>query len=336
MPAQLSLSARPRTFDTMVGEGTQKIVAAIRGHMKSGRVVKAWLFHGPKGTGKTTISRILALAYQCGHGDFGNPCKDCRKAQASFPIHEINASDITGIDRLRQSLEGADYGVMGAGRYRVYILDECQKLSDSAQSLLLKYLEENTPDTTVFILCSTEPHKILETLRSRCATYEMRDLGQDDVLKLVNRLLRLTKSELPADRLADALAERQVGSPRLVAQAVEKYLAGLEPDEAAQVEGSVTIDTKALTRAVVKGDWPAVSQALLQADSLNVRAVRLSVIAYLKTVLLESPEISQRGDVVAKSLSSLCLLQNAEDMVISANLAAELYRCTALFSKWKL
>lgn len=332
---QLSLSARPRTLDQMIGQ--QKITDAIRGHMKSGRIIKAWLFSGPKGTGKTSISRIIALSYQCIHqdGKFGVPCRECIARKSDFPIIEVNASDITGIDRLRATLEGADYGILGDGRYRVYVLDECHKLSDSAQNLLLKHLEDS-PDTAVFILCSTAPQKILETLRSRCVAYELRELEPDDVTKMVEWLLRLTKSKLPADRLVDSLLERNVRSPRLIAMAAEKYLAGCQPDDAAQVEGSTSVDTKALSRAVVKGDWLAVAGYLQNAQGLDVRAVRLGVIAYLKVVLLESSDIATRTDVVAKAISTLCNVQNAEDMVVSAALAAELYSCTKMFARYKL
>jgi DNA polymerase III subunit gamma/tau len=330
---QLSLSTRPKSFEEMVGQ--QKITAAIRGHMKSGRVVKAWLFSGPKGTGKTSISRIMSLAYQCTHQQtFGAPCKECYNRKASFAIEEINTADISTVDKLRDVLQGSFYGVMGSGKYRVYILDECHRLSDAAQQLLLKYLEDS-PETTIFILCSTAPQRLLETVRSRCVTYEMRELDQDDILLLVTKYLKKAKSDLPADRLADALSDQYVKSPRLIAQAVEKYCAGLSPDDAAQVNGATEVDVHTLCRAVIKGDWPDVAKYLHAAQEVNVRAIRVGVVAYLRVILLESPEMEARTETVAKAITVLCNVQYAEDIIQSASLAAELYKCCKLFAAYQ-
>jgi len=330
---QLSLSTRPKTFDEMVGQ--KKITSAIRGHVKSGRTIKAWLFSGPKGTGKTTISRILAVSYQCPHQTlFGAPCKECYNGKAQYQIEEINTADISTVDKLRDMLQGSFYGIMGAGKFRVYILDECHRLSDAAQQLLLKYLEDS-PDTTVFILCSTAPHKLLETVRSRCVPYEMRELEADDIAILVTRYLKRAKSSLPADRLTEALVDHYVKSPRLIAQAVEKYTAGLDPEEAAQVNGATEIDVHTLCRAVIKGDWQDVAKFLYSAQEANVRAIRVGVIAYLRVILLESPELEDRTDVVAKAISTLCNVQYAEDIVQSGALAAELYKCCKMFSSYQ-
>lgn len=328
---QLSLSARPRTLDAMVGQA--KLVAAIRGHMAGDRVVKAWMFCGPKGTGKTTVSRILALSYQCEHQKvFGNPCKECRANRSAFPIHEIPASDLTGIDDIRKALQGYDYGIIGAGKYRVYVIDEAHRLSGSAQDLLLKYIErDNLP--TIFILVSSAPHKIVETLRSRCVVYELDELGLDDTALLVEKLLKIAQSKLPVDRLADALVDHRVRSPRLIAQAVEKYVSGVPVEDAIKVDGAATIDVSVLCRSAVKGDWPAVAGVLL--NNQDPRGVRIAVVSYLKTILLESPEIDDRTLTVAKAIQGLCSVQNAEDVVVAASLACELYKVVAMFSKYK-
>ena len=333
MAQQLSLSARPRTLDQLVGQ--QKVVDSIRGHIAGGRTIKAWLFGGIRGAGKTSISRILALSLQCSHQKiFGSPCKVCRANQSSFPIVEINAADLTGIAQIRDSLQGCDYGVTGEALYRVYIIDECQRMSSATQSMLLKYFED-TPETTVFILSSTEPYKINDALRSRCIFYEMRELDHADSTLLVERLLKKIASELPADRLVDALVECRVFSPRLIAQAVEKYAAGATPEDAAKVDGSSDIDIQALTRALVKGDWDALSDALQNADKLDIRAVRGSTVAYLRKILVESREHSAKNKAVAKAIMALCSIENAADNVISAVLAAVLYECSELFAKYK-
>ena len=330
---QLSLSARPKTLDQLLGQ--DKLVAGLRGHAESGRVIKAWMLTGPKGTGKTTTARILALSLQCTHQKkFGNPCVACRRNKAAYPIIEINGAEITGKEDIRKAFEGADYAVMGAGAYRVYIVDEAHQLSKAAQNLALKYLEDS-PDTTVFILCSTEPRLIIETLRSRCQIYQLHELEPDNVVVLVQQLLTKVSSELPADRLAEALNEMQVWSPRLIAQAVEKYCAGASPDEAAQVEGATEVDTYALTRSLMKGDWPGVATFMLNAQRADARAIRVKVIAYLRVVLLESAEISKSTKVVAAAITTIANAHNIEDSVMASVVAAELYKCCEAFSVYK-
>lgn len=331
---QLSLSARPKTLDGLLGQ--DKLVAAIRGHFKSGRYPKAWLFSGPKGSGKTTTARILSLAYQCPHQKlFGRPCVECRRSRANFPIYEINAADVTGIDRMRELLAGADSGVMGIGAYRVYILDEIHQASASTQNLLLKYLED-TPQTTIFILCSTSPHKILETVRSRCLCYDFHDLELADIEKLVARLLDKIASSLPADRLVEALGDVQVRSPRLIAQAVEKYAAGCAPEDAAQVSGAAAIDVMALSRAITHGSWEEAARYLQAAQAADARTLRVLLVSYLKTMLLESSEQGPRADAIAAALTLMSGVTNAEDAIVFASICASAYKLCAIFSKYRV
>lgn len=332
---QLSLSARPKTLDGLFGQA--RLVKGIRGHFDSGRYPKAFLFSGPKGTGKTTTAKILALAYQCRHqvrGKFGRPCLVCRRNKAAFPIYEINAADASTTAALSLELHGAGYGVMGMGRYRVYILDECHQLSDHAQNKLLKFLEE-TPQTTVFILCSTSPHKLLPTVRDRCFNYEFREMSVTGMEKYVQHLLDKVESSLPADRLVDALVDAEIAGHRLIANAVEKYVAGLTAEESAQVQAGTSIEALSVIRAVVRGEWADTAKLLFKLQAADARGVRFALIGYLRKMLLEEPEISTRAESVAKALSVLCALQNAEDLVIAGALAAELYKLAALFNRYK-
>ena len=333
---QLSLSARPKSLDGLVGQ--EKAVQGIRGHFEGGVYPKAWFFAGPKGTGKTSAARILAVSYQCEHQErFGQPCRDCYRQYLAneFPIFPIPGALISTKEELRAALTGASAGVMGDGRFRVYIIDELQRASDAAQSLLLDKLED-TPDTTVFIFTTTNPYSVLEPLRSRCLCYEFKELGQPGVEKLVTRLLKRVESDLGADRLAEALGERGVGSPRLIAQAVEKYVAGLEPEEAADVSGATEVDIRSLTRAVISGDWEGASRLLLAAQKGDMRSVRLALLGYLRRALLESSEIGPRAKTIASAIMALTELKNTEDLAVAAGVAATVYKLTELFGRYRV
>ena len=333
MAQQLSLSARPKTLDALVGQ--TKLVEAIRGHATTGRLPKAWMFAGPTGCGKTSIARILAVSYMCKHqAVFGSPCKECYRDRARFSIQEINAATIGGKSEVKEAFQGSEYGSLFDGEYRVYILDECHRLSDAAQSMCLDFLE-NTPPTAIFILCTTDPQKVKDTLRGRCLCYELKELAMDDVTILVRRLLKLAKNNQPVDRLVDALGERGIRYPRLITQAVEKYVSGLSPEDAAQVEGMSEVDVKSLTKAVTKGDWEAASSVLLGAQANDMKSIRYSMLAYLRRVLLENP-ISDRNKAVASAITTLCSVENAEDSIIASAVCASVYSITSLFARYPL
>lgn len=331
MTRQLSLSARPRTLDGLIGQADT--VANIRGHMGTDRIVSSWLFYGPRGTGKTSAARIMALAYNCEHQElFGRPCAECVARKEEFSIHDINCADATGIEKLRQLLQGADYGVL-TGKYRVYILDEVQRASKNAQDLLLKYLED-TPESTIFILLTTEPQSLQEAMRSRCVSYPFKKLDEIDMTTLITRLLKRAGSKLPVDRLVFELLEKKVHCPRDIVQCVEKYIAGAEITELASdnIEG---LDALAMQRSVMFGNWGEVAAMISANRHINFRALRALMLAYMHTMLLNTPEVGDRSSAVAESIILLATMQNAEDSTVAAALSATLHRCCALFLKYK-
>jgi DNA polymerase-3 subunit gamma/tau len=338
---QLSLSARPKTLDGLVGQ--ERTVRAIRGHIKTGRYPKAWLFYGPKGTGKTTTARIVALSYQCGHQQhFGRPCDACRALAplgistgvwGSFPVVEIDGAKMSKKEEMNDALYACQSGIMGDGHYRVYIINEVQQCSDACLAIFLSRLED-TPSSTVFIFTTTAPSELSEAFRSRCQCYEFRELDSDDVEKLVTRLLKRIGSDLGADRLTMALADAKVSSPRLVAQAVEKYAAGCDPDEAATVTGVAELDIMALSKAITHGDWPGASRYLQASVPSNAKELRRLLMRYLRGQLLESPEIGPRADTIAMAITSMTEVANAENDVVFAAICASAYNLASLFSKY--
>jgi len=166
----LALAMRPKKLDSMIG--MKDLVEELRNQFTS-RVPHTSMFVGQTGSGKTTLARILAVSLQCKHQEeFGNPCLKCYKRRGNFDIIEINAGDITGIDDLRNALTGWSYVPKPGSKYRVYIIDEAQGLSKSAQTLMFKYLEDS-PSTTIWFICTTDPDKLLGGNVSRNIIHEI-------------------------------------------------------------------------------------------------------------------------------------------------------------------
>ena len=315
----LSLSFRPKTFNDLVGQ--EHIVKRIRKHIESGRIPSAWMLSGATGSGKSTIAKILALSLQCPHQkEFGQPCKICRKNRSQFDIIEINAAEASGIDETEGVITGAFYSPKPPSKYRVYIFDEAHGLSPTSQRALLKYFEES-PKTTIWIVCTTDPAKIHPTLRRRCLSYSIPPLDRDGVSSLVQKAIEFSKADKPTEPLVDALCDAGVYSPGLIVMAVEKYLAGEKPRRAAQVLLDSSIDTLAVCRAVINGSWDTVQGIMLKASPEDARAVRASVAGYLKAVLLKS-EDGSKAKKAARAIKELSSVSWEDGVQLAATCAA--------------
>ena len=175
---------RPQTFDDVVGQ--QHIERTLRNAVADGTVAHAYLFTGPRGTGKTTTARLLAKALDCEKGPTGEPdgtCEDCVAiAEGRHPdVYELDAASRTGVDNVREEIIGRVSFAPTRGRYKVYIIDEVHMLSTAAFNALLKTLEE-PPSHVVFILATTHPHKVPETIHSRCQRFDFHRIGIDDIV----------------------------------------------------------------------------------------------------------------------------------------------------------
>ena len=158
---------RPRRFSEVKGQ--DHVVKALRTAVAEGREGQAYLFSGPRGTGKTTSARILAKVLNCENPVDGEPCCECESCLAvergtSYDVHELDAASNNGVDAMRDLIEKASLGT--PGRHKVYILDEVHMLSKAAEAALLKTLEEPPPHV-VFVLATTDPQKMSDTIRSR-------------------------------------------------------------------------------------------------------------------------------------------------------------------------
>ena len=198
---------RPLTFDDVCGQ--DHITTALRAQVESGRVSHAYLFTGTRGTGKTTCAKILARAVCCEHPVDGNPCGQCEACQAilnenALDVTEIDAASNNGVDNIREIRDEAAYAPSVLKR-RVYIIDEVHMLSTGAFNALLKTLEE-PPEHVLFILATTELHKVPATILSRCQRYDFRRI-RPEVLSA--RLLDIAQHEgIRLDTAAAALLAR--------------------------------------------------------------------------------------------------------------------------------
>ena len=175
---------RPQTFDAVVGQ--EHIERTLRNAVADGKVAHAYLFTGPRGTGKTTTARILAKALNCEQGPGSNPdgtCEQCIEiAEGRHPdVYELDAASRTGVDNVREEIIGRVLFAPTKGRYKVYIIDEVHMLSTTAFNALLKTIEEPPPHV-VFVLATTHPHKVPETIQSRCQRFDFHRISIDDIV----------------------------------------------------------------------------------------------------------------------------------------------------------
>jgi DNA polymerase-3 subunit gamma/tau len=250
MPEQaLYLKWRPLSFDDVVGQ--EHITRTLRNSIKTGRIRHAYLFSGPRGTGKTTMARLLAKAVNCVDPDpEKRPCNQCATCTAVnegrfLDLIEIDAASHTGVDDVRDLRDRIAFAP-GEGRYKVYIIDEVHRFSGNAFDALLKTLEE-PPDHALFILATTEIDKVPATIKSRCLPFEFRRLS---LLEVTGRLAKIAEDEgLEIDHTAlELIAREGTGSARDSISLLDQIVA--DPEESITLELTQRILGTASARAV--------------------------------------------------------------------------------------
>lgn len=297
----LSVDLRPATFDQFIG--SNKIVQQIRSQLDSGRIPTAILLSGLSGTGKTTLSR-------------------CINNRLSGELVEINAADDTGVDAARLLGESSSFLPL-LGAYKVIVLDEAHQLTKQAQNALLKHVED-APASTIWILCTTEPSKIIPTLRGRCISYALQGLTTDQVALLVYRgLSHLNKKGMDGvEDFIKTLVEEGVTAPRSILMATERFVGGMDPLGA--VFGSENTPAAfEIAKAVALQNWETVRAALSKVTNEEAMAIRAVTANYLKSMLLKD---FGRGFSISSAIMELTKEIPFEGPLALADLSARLYR----------
>ncbi len=292
---------RPQNFTDVKGQDA--IVTTIRNQIENKRIGHAYLFCGTRGTGKTTIAKIFAKAVNCEHPRNGSPCGECASCQAiasgnSMNVIEIDAASNNGVDNIREIREEVTYAPT-EGNYRVYIIDEVHMLSIGAFNALLKTLEE-PPSYVIFILATTEAHKIPITILSRCQRYDFRRISTDIIAERLQELLEQEHAEAE-EKAVRYLAKAADGAMRdalsLLDQCMAFYMGQkLTYDHVLEVLG--TVDTERFSKmfgAVIGND---VAAAMRQMEEL----------------VTDGRDLSQFVNDFTWYLRNLLLLQSSQDL----------------------
>lgn len=264
---------RPQTFGQLVGQ--EVIRTTLSNGVRLGRIAPAYLFAGPRGTGKTSSARILAKALNCQSGDAPTPepCGVCALCQAisqgnALDIIEIDAASHTGVDNVREVIERAQFAPVQA-RYKVFIIDECHMLSGAAFNALLKTLEE-PPERVVFVLATTDPQRVPATIISRCQRFDFRRIAQADMEAHLRQIAEQEGIEITpaALTLVTQLAQGGMRDAESLLDQLSLLTPPIQPEQVWQLAGRVPErEVLDLVRAIYEESVVAVlerSRALLE------------------------------------------------------------------------
>ncbi len=288
----LYLKYRPQSFEEVAGQGV--IVRTLKNALVNDKLAHAYLFAGPRGTGKTTMARLLAKALDCDEG-VGKQCNHCSNCQAisdgSHPdVIEIDAASNNGVDQVRELIEKVTYAPI-KGRYKVYIIDEVHMMTDAAFNALLKTIEE-PPERVIFILCTTEPYKVLPTILSRCQRFDFGKIPDDEMEKKLIEVLQKENASFDKKglRLVMKLADGGMRDALSILDQVLAYSSSsLHEEDVLTIYGLASDAEKVdLLMSLRNGDVARVvgkAEAYL-AGGIDIRRLVSELITFLKDLLI--------------------------------------------------
>ncbi|MFH1639157.1 MAG: DNA polymerase III subunit gamma/tau [Chloroflexota bacterium] len=303
---------RPQTLSQVAGQ--EQVTRTLLNALTSGRLSHAYLFSGPRGTGKTSTGRILAKAVNCLEGGKGEPCNQCAVCQAitggrALDVIEIDAASNRRIDEIRELRERVGY-LPNQARYKVYIIDEVHMLTTEAANALLKTLEEPPPHV-IFVLVTTEAHKLLPTILSRCQRFDFHRIPQKDVVSKLSEICQGEGIRIDADGL-QLIARSAQGSLRdaenILEQLFTYYGSDVKRRDVATVLG-ITEDqrTRELLKHIVGGDLSAGILTLnsVNGDGLDLKQFNRELVNCLRGLLLVKTGAGSSLDFSAEDMSLL-------------------------------
>jgi DNA polymerase-3 subunit gamma/tau len=326
---------RPRTFAEIVGQ--RHVTQTLANAVKANRIAHAYLFSGPRGTGKTSTARVLAMALNCEHGPTPEPCGECEPCRRiiagnALDVIEIDAASNRGIDEIRELRERVGLAPADA-RMKIYIIDEVHMLTPEAYNAFLKTLEE-PPAHVIFVLATTEPHRVLATILSRCQRFDFHQVGLRDLEATIRSVAAKEKLKVD-DKAVALLAHAADGSARdaltLLDQAAAYAEGDITPEVVTEILGGIDFDLLAeFTGVLIRRSTPDALAFVerVVSEGKDLRQLVGSLLAHFRDLLVLSFDRGGQEAVALPEESLARAIQQAsalssEEIVRALDLLAE-------------